>query len=149
MATTRPRVALQFIHAAFMCLGRAGGWFVDFFLFFFLHTAASSDDELSWIAWYCSFPGNEFFCEGNLISFFRHSFQVMFLLWGLHSNTAVDHEWICDRFNLTGLNEQVPHHRLALDMILDAEIGGPLLLLMSLLMSLILNGLVLIMLEFS
>lgn len=55
-----------------------------------------SEETASWIAWFCSIRGNEFFA-------------------------MVDEEYITDSFNLSGLKEEVPHYELAVETILDAD----------------------------
>jgi len=60
-----------------------------------LSTGSESDYANSWITWFLSTKGNEYFCE-------------------------VDEEYILDRFNLTGLNSEVHRYGMALDLITDA-----------------------------
>ncbi|CAJ0606613.1 unnamed protein product [Cylicocyclus nassatus] len=57
---------------------------------------STSGSGVSWIEWFCSTRGNEFFCE-------------------------IDEDYIGDNFNLTGLSDFVPKIREALDKILDLE----------------------------
>jgi hypothetical protein len=62
-------------------------------------TASSTPTStLTWISWFCSLPGHEYFCE-------------------------VAEEFIEDDFNLTGLNAMVPFFKEALEMVLDVETG--------------------------
>lgn len=49
---------------------------------------------MQWISWFLSSKGNEYFCE-------------------------VDEDFILDRFNLTGLNNEVTNYTQALDLITD------------------------------
>jgi casein kinase II subunit beta len=58
--------------------------------------SASEEEDTSWVTWFCSLNGNEFFCE-------------------------VDEDYIQDEFNLSGLNQQVPYYDYALDLILDID----------------------------
>lgn len=53
-------------------------------------------DSLTWITWFCSLPGHEYFAE-------------------------VTEDFIEDDFNLTGLNALVPFYKEALEMVLDVE----------------------------
>lgn len=56
-------------------------------------------NETTWVEWFCSLKGNEFFVE-------------------------VDEEYIQDDFNLTGLSQIIPYYDTALSIILDEEEDG-------------------------
>lgn len=59
-----------------------------------ISTGSDSDYSSSWISWFLSSKGNEYFCE-------------------------VDEDFILDRFNLTGLNNEIVNYPQALDLITD------------------------------
>uniref|UniRef100_A0A1A9UUW2 Casein kinase II subunit beta n=1 Tax=Glossina austeni TaxID=7395 RepID=A0A1A9UUW2_GLOAU len=102
----------------------------------------SSSEEVSWVTWFCGLRGNEFFCEreSKLIKPFIADAPIYGCKeyaeeWTELIHAApylkqieqhVDEDYIQDKFNLTGLNEQVPNYRQALDMILDLEPDNPL-----------------------
>jgi len=60
-----------------------------------MSSGTESEDSKYWIDWFLTLKGNEFFCE-------------------------VDEEFILDKFNLTGLNNEVPYFQQALDLINDS-----------------------------
>jgi len=60
------------------------------------YTSSTPTSTLTWISWFCSLPGHEYFCE-------------------------VSEDFIEDDFNLTGLNAMVPFWKEAMDMVLDVE----------------------------
>jgi len=74
---------------------------VDFFTVTRFHSPASSTptSSLTWISWFCSLPGHDYFCE-------------------------VAEDFIEDDFNLTGLNAMVPFWKEAMEMVLDVEPGA-------------------------
>jgi hypothetical protein len=81
---------------------------------------SASDEEGSWITWFCSLRGNEFFCEvdEDYIQVSERNILVV-CIWHLSWLT-----WLFvfqDDFNLTGLNSLVPYYDYALDMVLDVE----------------------------
>ncbi|OAD67355.1 hypothetical protein PHYBLDRAFT_156570 [Phycomyces blakesleeanus NRRL 1555(-)] len=59
-------------------------------------TSSNSNDALSWISWFCSMPGHEYYAE-------------------------VSDDFIEDSFNLTGLSAHVPLYQEAFEMIMDLE----------------------------
>ncbi|KDQ64579.1 hypothetical protein JAAARDRAFT_231472 [Jaapia argillacea MUCL 33604] len=58
--------------------------------------SSTPTSTLTWISWFCSLPGHEYFCE-------------------------VQEDFIEDDFNLTGLNSLVPFWKEAMEMVLDVE----------------------------
>jgi casein kinase II subunit beta len=61
--------------------------------------SSTPTSSLTWITWFCSLPGHEYFCE-------------------------VTEDFIVDDFNLTGLNALVPFWKEAMEMVLDVEPGS-------------------------
>lgn len=61
-------------------------------------STSSDEDADSWIDWWCSIRGNEYYCR-------------------------VDSDFILDRFNLTGLGHDVPEAQKAYNLIIDEYYG--------------------------
>ncbi|KDE05267.1 hypothetical protein, variant [Microbotryum lychnidis-dioicae p1A1 Lamole] len=57
---------------------------------------STNTSTLTWITWFCSLPGHEYFCE-------------------------IAEDFIEDDFNLTGLSGLVPFYKEAMEMVLDVE----------------------------
>jgi casein kinase II subunit beta len=100
--------------------------------------ASASDEDGSWITWFCSLRGNEFFCEvdEDYIQVGLVSGGIVPLQWSkvwvVYTSVLADcHLFLSfflrdmavfqDDFNLTGLNSLVPYYEYALDMVLDVE----------------------------
>ncbi|KAJ3026532.1 UNVERIFIED_CONTAM: casein kinase 2 regulatory subunit [Siphonaria sp. JEL0065] len=83
---SQPSLACLFVYLTFSCHLDSGS-----------SSGTSESSAVSWIYWYCSLPGHEFFIE-------------------------VPEDFIKDDFNLTGLNTLVLLYNEALDMILDLEL---------------------------
>ncbi|KAI0732929.1 casein kinase II regulatory subunit-domain-containing protein [Fomitopsis betulina] len=60
------------------------------------YSSSTPTSTLTWISWFCSLPGHEYFCE-------------------------VAEDFIEDDFNLTGLNALVPFWKEGMEMVLDVE----------------------------
>ncbi|KAI0053011.1 hypothetical protein FA95DRAFT_1601368 [Auriscalpium vulgare] len=60
------------------------------------YTSSTPTSSLTWVSWFCSLPGHDYFCE-------------------------VAEDFIEDDFNLTGLNVMVPFWKEAMEMVLDVE----------------------------
>ncbi|KAH9943480.1 casein kinase II regulatory subunit-domain-containing protein [Epithele typhae] len=60
------------------------------------YSSSTPTSTLTWISWFCTLPGHEYFCE-------------------------VAEDFIEDDFNLTGLNAMVPFWKEAMEMVLDME----------------------------
>lgn len=104
-----------------------------------------SDEEGSWITWFCSLRGNEFFCEidedyiqvsakretciGIISIRWSSNDLCRFLACGSRTDSLCSHDtpshapaaFFQDDFNLTGLNLIVPYYDYALDMVLDVD----------------------------
>lgn len=61
-----------------------------------LSSSFDTDEDFGWVSYFLTLKGNELFCQ-------------------------VDDEYIQDKFNLTGLVNQVPYYEYALDLICDVE----------------------------
>jgi casein kinase II subunit beta len=78
---------------------------------------STNTSTLTWITWFCSLPGHEYFCEVAEVS--SSCFRRLQEYWlGFDAQDFIE-----DDFNLTGLNGLVPFYKEAMEMVLDVEAG--------------------------
>ncbi|SCV73939.1 BQ2448_6369 [Microbotryum intermedium] len=87
--------------------------------------ATTNTSTLTWITWFCSLPGHEYFCEVAEVRQHPHQNSALWYICPTKHSTSRTQDFIEDDFNLTGLSGLVPFYKEAMEMVLDVEAGKP------------------------